>query len=105
VSLLGATRIATGPITAFWDLVRAHLPVHAAWLERYIDAIGTPDEQPALAAAYAAMPHASFDRDLLAKADAIAVIPSAAATRTRSPSYSGCSTNQWNARYGDAAAV
>ena len=71
------TLIAAGPITAFWDLVRAHLPEHAARFERYIDAIGTGDERRTLIEAYAAMAPADFNRDLLAKARDLAVIPTA----------------------------
>lgn len=71
------TLIAAGPITTFWDLVRAHLPEHAACFERYIDAIGTRDERRTLIDAYAEMTPADFNRDLLAKARDLAVIPTA----------------------------
>ena len=57
--------------------MRAHLPEHAARFERYIDAIGTGDERRTLIEAYAAMAPADFNRDLLAKARDLAVIPTA----------------------------
>lgn len=66
--------ISTGPITAFWDLARRHLPMHALLFERYIAAIGTIGERVALSGAYRQMTPASFTKDLLAKARPVAVI-------------------------------
>jgi hypothetical protein len=66
--------IAAGPITAFWDLARRHLPMHALLFERYIAAIGTIGERVALSGAYRQMTPANFTDDLLANARPIAVI-------------------------------
>jgi mannose-1-phosphate guanylyltransferase len=69
------TFIQTGPVHVFWGLARRFLPIHAEWLERYSAAMGGPDEDVALAAAYGAMPAASFSRDVLAHAPDLAVLP------------------------------
>ncbi len=69
------TFISAGPVRAFWALARAHLPDHAAALEYYAAAIGGPDEQRALDAAYASLPPANFSRDVLSRARTLAVMP------------------------------
>lgn len=69
------TFIQTGPVHVFWELARRFLPLHAELLERYLVAIGDFDEEAALASAYAAMPAASFSRDVLAHAPELAVLP------------------------------
>jgi mannose-1-phosphate guanylyltransferase len=69
------TFIQTGPVHLFWELARHHLPTHAEMLERYAVAIGGPDEQRALDAAYETMPAASFSRDVLDHAKRLAVLP------------------------------
>lgn len=68
------TFILAGPTRAFWALARQHLPTHASALESYATAIGSFAEEIALQAAYRVMPTANFSRDLLAAADALAVI-------------------------------
>jgi mannose-1-phosphate guanylyltransferase len=69
------TFIQAGPVHVFWELARRLLPVHAEMLERYAVAVGGLDERDALDAAYETMPAASFSRDVLAKADELAVLP------------------------------
>ncbi len=69
------TFIAAGPVRVFWDLVRRHLPRHAATFERYATAIGSLGERAALADAYDAMPVSNFSRDVLAHARELAVLP------------------------------
>jgi len=69
------TFIQVGPVELFWELARRHLPEHAAALERYAAATGGLDEDEALAAAYRTMTAANFSRDVLARADGLAVLP------------------------------
>lgn len=69
------TFIQCGLVHTFWELARRYLPIHSAVLERYAAAIGTPDEDAALASAYDRMPAASFSRDVLSHADELAVLP------------------------------
>lgn len=69
------TFISAGPVHAFWELARQHLPDHAAALERYAGAIGSLAESAALEDAYSAMAPANFSRDLLSHARALAVVP------------------------------
>jgi mannose-1-phosphate guanylyltransferase len=69
------TFIQTGPVDMFWELARRFLPIHAEMLERYAVAIGGFEEDRALEAAYEAMPAASFSRDVLARAEHLAVLP------------------------------
>jgi mannose-1-phosphate guanylyltransferase len=69
------TFISTGPVQLFWDLARRFLPHHTDRLERYAASIGGLDEREALHAAYDGMPASNFSRDVLAHADALAVMP------------------------------
>lgn len=69
------TFIQAGPARRFWDLARAHLPVHAAAFERYGVAIGGLGETAALEAAYRSLPAANFSRDVLSHARDLAVAP------------------------------
>lgn len=69
------TFISAGPVHAFWDLARHHLPRHTAALERYAVAIGGLAEAQALDDAYRAMAPANFSRDVLAHARSLAVLP------------------------------
>jgi mannose-1-phosphate guanylyltransferase len=69
------TFISVGPVAAYWELARRHLPAHAALFERYARRIGEADEAAALHEAYAQMPPANFSRDLLAHARDLAVVP------------------------------
>jgi mannose-1-phosphate guanylyltransferase len=68
------TFISAGPVSAFWDLARRHLPHHAAAFERYAVAIGGLDEDDALIRTYQAMSSANFSRDLLAHARSLVVL-------------------------------
>lgn len=68
------TFIQTGPMHLVWELARRFLPLHAEVLARYAGAIGRSDEPTALEAAYAAMPSASFSRDVLARAEDLTVL-------------------------------
>lgn len=69
------TFISAGPVDAFWELARRHLPDHAAALERYAAAVGSRAEEAALDDAYRAMTPANFSRDVLAHAAALALLP------------------------------
>lgn len=69
------TSIEAGPAAALWWLVTRRLPFHAAALERYAVAIGTPGEAVTLRDAYRMMPPARFHHDVRAHADALAVMP------------------------------
>jgi mannose-1-phosphate guanylyltransferase len=69
------TFIQTAPLHTFWQLAHQYLPIHAELLERYAVAVGTPEEDAMLQAAYDSMPAASFSRDVLAHAEDLAVIP------------------------------
>jgi mannose-1-phosphate guanylyltransferase len=69
------TFISAGPVRAFWELARRHLPDHAAALERYAAAIGSLAEEEALDDAYRGMAPANFSRDVLAHARALAIVP------------------------------
>jgi len=69
------TFILTGPARLFWDLAQRYLPGHTRRLERYAAAIGGRCERDALDAAYDGMPAGNFSRDVLAHADALAVVP------------------------------
>lgn len=69
------TFISTGPVATYWSLAREHLPIHVRLLDGYARCIGTRDEWAALRDAYAAMPAANFSRDLLSKAQNLAVVP------------------------------
>ena len=68
------TSIEAGPVAALWWLLSRRLPFHAAALERYAVAIGTPTEAVALRDAYRLMPRAGFSHDVRAHADALAVM-------------------------------
>jgi mannose-1-phosphate guanylyltransferase len=68
------TGIVAGPARAFWHFARQLLHDHAAALEGYSLAIGQTSENAALEDAYHAMPAASFNRDVLAHADQLAVL-------------------------------
>ena len=69
------TFIQAGPVNVFWKLAHRFLPDHSAALERYAVAIGGIYEQAALEAAYRLMTPSSFSRDVLSRADHLAVIP------------------------------
>ena len=69
------TFISAGPVQAFWALARRHLPDHAAALERYGAAIGSPAEAEALEDAYRGMAPANFSRGVLARAQELATVP------------------------------
>jgi len=69
------TFISFGPVAAFWDLARTHLPDHAHELEHYARRIGSHDEQRVLEQTYATMQPANFSSELLANADNLAVVP------------------------------
>jgi mannose-1-phosphate guanylyltransferase len=69
------TFISAGPVDAFWELARRHLPDHAAALERYAAAVGSLAEDAALDDAYRAMAPANFSRDVLAHAASLALLP------------------------------
>jgi mannose-1-phosphate guanylyltransferase len=69
------TFISTGPARLFWELARRYLPSHTRRLEHYAAAIGGLDETDALGTAYDGMAPSNFSRDVLAHADALAVVP------------------------------
>lgn len=69
------TFIQVGPAHLFWDLATCYLPRHVAALARYAIEGDGPTEAIALEDAYRAMPAASFSREVLARADSLAVLP------------------------------
>lgn len=69
------TFISAGRASAFWELARRHLPLHAGELERYAVAIGGLDEAAALDQAYRVMPAANFSHAVFAHANGLAVLP------------------------------
>lgn len=69
------TFIQAGAASMFWELAQRFLPVHAAILERYADAIGTRHEARALEEAHQQMTPASFSHDVLAHSRSLAVLP------------------------------
>ena len=69
------TFISAGPVSAFWSLVREHLPHHAEAFEDYAASLGSLGEPHVLEHAYARMAPANFSRDVLAHARALAVMP------------------------------
>jgi mannose-1-phosphate guanylyltransferase len=69
------TFISAGPVATFWGLARRYLAQHVAAFERYLTAIGGPDERTALIATYRDMRPANFSHEILAHADNLAVVP------------------------------
>jgi mannose-1-phosphate guanylyltransferase len=73
------TFVMVGAAERLWALARQHLPAQAALLERYRAAVDTPRERPVLREVYRSLAPADFSRDVLARAQGLAVVPLVAA--------------------------
>jgi mannose-1-phosphate guanylyltransferase len=69
------TFVLVGRVSAFWTLAVRHLPEHAELFRIYAEATGRFGEEDVLRDIYAAMRAANFSRDILEKADDLAVLP------------------------------
>lgn len=69
------TFIMVGPAQKLWDLASEHLPHHGALFDAYRSAVGTPDEEQVRSGIYEKLTPADFSRDLLEKAQGLAVVP------------------------------
>lgn len=61
------TFIATGPVAAFWDLARAHLPRHVLGFEMWASSADAAESASRLCSLYHDLPHANWSVDVLAR--------------------------------------
>lgn len=69
------TFISTSRASSYWALARKHLPRQTALFERYSLEIDRPGREGFLHSVYAAMEPANFSREVLERADNLAVLP------------------------------
>jgi mannose-1-phosphate guanylyltransferase len=68
------TFVMVGQAAAFLQLARRWLPTQAALFETYLSAVDTVDEAAALQTLYARLTAADFSRDVLSRAEGLAVV-------------------------------
>lgn len=69
------TFIMVGPALGIWALARKHLPEQSSLFEAYERAVGTERERQVLAGTYQRLAQADFCRNVLEKAEGVAVVP------------------------------
>ena len=69
------TFVSAGRVSSYWKLARKHLPEQAAAFELYALEIERPGREAFLRSIYAAMKPANFSKDVLERAEELAVVP------------------------------
>jgi mannose-1-phosphate guanylyltransferase len=69
------TFVSAGRLSAYWDLTRSHLPLHTSLFECYAQSIGGEGEGRVARFVYARLTPANFSREVLERADRLAVLP------------------------------